>query len=224
MCGRYSYRYRWSDVYRILDGLGPIHPPYEPELRPRYNVRPGEKTGAPVVRRIDGALQAESLWWSFIANEMAKFKPINAKAESLFDKWPWKFHWAQHRCVIPMSGFYEPKGPSKMKHRPQYYFQLPDHQLFFVAGIWAPQCVTPLDTYALITTTPNEQVESIHDRMPVMIEEDAIALWLSDSQDKDALESVLKPWAGPTLECWQVDRERLNHSDDESCLASIAPN
>lgn len=221
MCGRFSYRYRWSDVIRLYKGLTPLHPQYSDEMGPRFNVRPGERQGAPVIRRVKDTLVAEPLFWSFIANEKAKMKPINAKAESLFEKWPWKFAWRQQRCVIPMSGFYEPKGPAGQKKRPQYYFQLPDGKPLLVAGIWSARSITPLDTFALITTTPNSQVNPVHDRMPAVLDNESAALWLSDSEDQTALQDVLHPWKGEALESWEVDRELLNSADDERCIEKI---
>lgn len=59
--------------------------------------------------------------------------------------------------------------------------------------------------------------------MPAIVAPEALELWLSDTEDRAALQSVLQPWAGDPLECWEVDRELLNRVDDERCTPLWRP-
>ena len=79
---------------------------------------------------------------------------------------------------------------------------------FAFAGLWSvwrdgdgnriPSC-------AIITTTPNETLAPIHDRMPVILSRDAERLWLDNEvEDLDALSSVLVPYPSDLMEAYEV--------------------
>jgi putative SOS response-associated peptidase YedK len=73
---------------------------------------------------------------------------------------------------------------------------LPDGEPFAFAGLWAGWR-TPEDTWlrscAIVTTTPNETLEPIHDRMPVILAAGAEAAWLDPAGDPDELRGLLRP-------------------------------
>ena len=218
MCGRFTHMMPWGVLIRLLRGL-PVPDPQTWDTR--YNVRPGEPGGAVVLRLRDGGVFPDRLKWGFQPDATRPFAPINAKSETLFRKWPWGFAARNHRCAIPMDGFFEPKGHSKQRNRPQIYFRFPDRRPFLVAGVWTQTEGLPLDTFAIITTEPNPQVEPIHDRMPAIVNPEHFELWLSDSKDIRALRGALRPWGGDPLESWEVDRELLKTADDERCIEPI---
>ncbi len=121
-----------------------------------------------------------------------------------------------------MDGFFEPKGPSSQKHRPQFFFRFQDRRPFFVAGVWTRKLEgLPLDTFAIVTTEPNNDVAPIHDRMPAIVHPDAHGLWLSDSEEVETLQAVLGPWTADPLECWEMNRQLRNEADDERCIAPV---
>ena len=215
--GRYTRMMTWRQIVTGLHILSSIGDP--PPLQPRYNVRPGEPKGTLVVRASGGQIGPDLLKWGFRAEAKKPFAPINAKAETLFEKWPWKHSAVNRRCLIPMDGFFEPKGPKSQKNRPQYFFRFSDCRPFFVAGLWTKKVEgADLDSFALVTTEPNDQVAPIHDRMPAIVKPEAHEIWLSDTRDIGALQSALGPWSANPLECWEVDRQRLIDSDDERCI------
>jgi putative SOS response-associated peptidase YedK len=76
----------WRQIVTGLHILSSIGDP--PELQPRYNVRPGEPSGALVVRANGGQISADLLKWGVRTEAKKPFAPINAKAETLFVKWP----------------------------------------------------------------------------------------------------------------------------------------
>jgi len=81
------------------------------------------------------------------------------------------------------------------------------------AGLW--DCVQyegqsdKLYTYTIITTDSNQQLNFLHDRMPVIFNNgsDAIKTWLDPARSEwsTELQSLLKPYDGE-LECYQVDK------------------
>jgi len=68
----------------------------------------------------------------------------------------------------------------------------------------------------------NEFVGEVHDRMPIILEADQFAPWLTG---RAGLE-VLKPAANDVLQCWPVSK-RINSSlasdDDASLIAQMSP-
>jgi putative SOS response-associated peptidase YedK len=63
----------------------------------------------------------------------------------------------------------------KAGSRPVYKFEMPDGGLYALAGLfseWRPRkgsAHPPMDTFSIVTTSANELMEPIHDRMPVIL-------------------------------------------------------
>ncbi len=110
-------------------------------------------------------------------------------AETLNDKPSFKKPFKNQRCIAPALGFYEWKkeGNSKTPH----FIHREDGNLLALAGLY-DNWNDELYSYTIITTTPNQVMEPIHDRMPVILEEDQFNLWLEG--DVDPVEVLLKPF------------------------------
>jgi len=121
---------------------------------------------------------------------------VNTRAEDIQDRPLFLESFEKWRCLVPMDGFFEWRHEAK-ETRP-YYFKMKDDKPFAVAGIWATQTLETgtVDSLSLMTTTPNEAVRAIHDRMPVILEEKDFGLWmdLEDVRDFKKLKDLLKPF------------------------------
>jgi putative SOS response-associated peptidase YedK len=104
---------------------------------------------------------------------------INARAETVGEKPSFRHSFKKQRCLVLADGFYEWKRDGKAKQ--PYYIRFKDHRLFAFAGLWErwEKQEPALETCALITTGPNALMESIHNRMPVILPEQAYASWLN---------------------------------------------
>ena len=123
---------------------------------------------------------------------------INARAETLTNKPTFRDLLAQQRCLIPVSGFFEwEKLPNGKKRA--LYFRLPDGGLFAFAGLWMAQPDSPLRAFTIITTSPNETVKKIHDRMPVMLPLTAESIWLKPDAKAEELLPLLCPYTEQVL-------------------------
>lgn len=222
MCGRFVVAY--SDAFEKLFDLE-----NRIDFTPRYNIRPSEQ--APVIRNFNGKNHIDLMKFGFRPDWMTdkyikekKRQPyINAKAETVFDTPAFKQAARNSRCLIPVNGFYEPKGTSKP--RPQFYFQLSDAKPFALAGIWTERVLEAgeiAQSFAIITTEPNQTMAPIHTRMPAIIEPEAYDLWLSDNRNPQQLKPLLQPWAGEPLEYWQVS-SYVNKRDSEGveCIKPV---
>ena len=98
---------------------------------------------------------------------------INARAETVTEKPMFRRSIAAQRCVVPASAYYEWDAGNR-----KYCFTLPDQPLFF-AGIY--DVVNGMNCFVILTTAPNASVESIHDRMPLILTRDQVRPWLTDA-------------------------------------------
>ncbi|KAJ5217123.1 hypothetical protein N7468_010131 [Penicillium chermesinum] len=143
-------------------------------------------------------------------------RTINCRDDSLIeDRGMWTTMKRHKRCIVVCQGFYEwlKKGPGG-KDRIPHYVKRKDGELMCFAGLW--DCVSyegsdeKLYTYTIITTSSNQYLKFLHDRMPVILDagSDAMKTWLDPSRThwSKELQSLLKPYDGE-LECYQVSKE-----------------
>lgn len=208
MCGRFTLR-RPAKVN--IEGLSPT------DLfatAPRYNISPSQDVLA--VTEIDEQRQAGLFKWGLIpswSNDPAGF--INARAETLEQKGSFREAFARRRCLIPADGFYEWKKTGKFKQ--PYFFQLQDESPFAFAGIWNQwrRGETTITSCAIITTTPNALLESIHDRMPAILRDGDQDSWLRSKARPGELKALLAPLPGSEMKSFPVSLEvNSPHIDD----------
>lgn len=167
------------------------------ELRPRYNIAPGQDV-AVVVQR-SGERRLEMFRWGLIPS-WAKDpsigqRMINARAETLAERPAFKQAFRRRRCLVPADGFYEWQKGGRRKT--PFYFRLKSGRPFALAGLWeewlSPEGQT-IRSCTIITTAPNELLAPIHERMPAILLPEAIEVWLDPSATDPAL---LHPWLKP---------------------------
>jgi putative SOS response-associated peptidase YedK len=112
----------------------------------------------------------------------------------------------RRRCLIPADGFYEWKGAKPPKQ--PFFIHRRDDDVFCFAGLWerwkpGPD-VEPVDTFTILTTSPNSLMADIHNRMPVILEEKDYPLWLDRSVPGKGVQDLLKPYPPELLEAYPV--------------------
>ena len=148
---------------------------------------------------------------------------INARADTVATKPAYRKPFRQRRCVIVADGFYEWK---KLNGRKQpYYIRLKDDQPFAFAGLWEhwERDDSPIDSRTILTTDANERVGSIHDRMPVILNQADYDLWLDpDVQDAKRLEPLLVPYRSEAMAAYAVSTMVNNpKADDPRCVEPV---
>jgi putative SOS response-associated peptidase YedK len=91
-----------------------------------------------------------------------------------------------------------------------------DEELFYFAGIWDQwrRGAELITSCAIITTTPNELLETIHDRMPVILPPETHKAWLArDTRSIDLL-NLLNPFSGAAMKRHPVSQQ-VNHAQAE---------
>jgi putative SOS response-associated peptidase YedK len=111
------------------------------------------------------------------------------------------------------------------ERRQPIWFHRPDNGIFYFAGLyesWQPTPDTWQRTFTIITTTPNDLIAPIHDRMPVVVTSDQLDDWLFQGNEPDAVRSLLVPAPDDLLIATPVS-PRVNsvRNDDAGCLEQV---
>jgi len=202
MCGRYS-----------LAGVGEFDPAdfglpeFPPEVTSRYNIAPSQD--APVVVYSGEPRVALFRWGlvpSWAEDEKTGFRMINARAETLADRPAFREAYRHRRCLVPADGFYEWKRKGKVKT--PYHIRMKSREPFAFAGLWESWRRPDGDellSFAIVTTTPNEVMTGIHDRMPAIISIESHDTWLNSAPaDPSRLSNLLMPCPADGMEAVEV--------------------
>jgi len=202
MCGRFVIT---SSIEVIADEFSISNPSIN--IKPSYNISPSQNILAIINQESRKLITCK---WGFIpswAKDSAiGHKMINARAETLSSKPAFKSAYKKQRCLIVADGFYEWKKTEKGKV--PYYIHLKSGKPFGFAGIynrWTPNKGECIDTCSIITTCANELIESVHDRMPVIVPKDSMDRWLdADVTDESILSSMLKSYPSEEMEMHEI--------------------
>lgn len=214
MCGRFTLSHKIQEVLEVFNLDTHL------EFTPSYNIAPSQSVV--VVRAVDGKHEALTMRWGLIPFWMKSFpksKPmINARAETIREKPAFRAAYRKRRCLIPSDGFYEWKKLETGKQ--PYYIHTKDHQIFAFAGLWEhwENEQQSIDSCTIITTHANQDMSSIHDRMPVIIPVDKYTTWLSGNNSA----SLLVPAEEGYFHSYAVDRFVNSPAhNSEKCITAV---
>jgi putative SOS response-associated peptidase YedK len=194
-------------------------------FEPRYNIAPTQSV--PVIRNQAGIRSLSLLRWGLVpkwAKELSiGSKMINARAETISEKPSFRSAFQRQRCLVPADGYYEWKKEGSRKI--PYLIQTSDEKPFAMAGLWESwrpkdASAKPLETFTVITTTANEATSFVHDRMPVILDQDQYLTWLDEAfDDVESLKSMLGPYASERVALRPVSTyvNSVRH-DDPRCV------
>ena len=117
-------------------------------------------------------------------------------------------------------GFYEWKRPDKKTKIP-YRLLMKDRSLFSMAGLWDvwKKEEEPLYTFTIITTSDNDLIKPIHDRMPVILPKANREIWLSPESNEAELKELLVPYDSKKMEMYRVSNVVNSWKNDvEECF------
>ena len=178
-------------------------------LEANYNVAP---TQAAYVITNEAPHTLQQLRWGLVPFWDKTGKPsgrmINARAETIAEKPAFRQAWQKRRCLVPADSFYEWQRVGKEKI--PFRIRPADGDLLVFAGIWeinrAQADQPPLLTFSILTTEPNAEMQSVHDRMPVLLPQpEQQTTWLNDFASDD-LQDLLRPAPDGSLQLEQVSQ------------------
>ncbi|MCM3587996.1 SOS response-associated peptidase [Mesobacillus maritimus] len=205
MCGRFTLTATFEQVIdRFVIESFALEVPYQPQ----YNISPSQSVLAIIN---NGEINKMGyLRWGLIPpwakDEKIGYKMINARAETLEEKPSFRKSYQQKRCLIVADSFYEWKRQNGKDKTPMR-IKLKSNELFGMAGLWE-KWLSPtgqaIFTCTVITTTANQLVQDIHDRMPVILEPETEKIWLDPNTPMNELKPLLKPIEENLLEVYEV--------------------
>jgi len=207
MCGRYTLHQKVEDIAKRFN-LATI----PTDIHENYNVAPGQLM--PVITEDESGRHLELMKWGLVPSwskdPSIGFRLINARDDTVFNKPVWRKIILKQRALIPADGFYEWKrvvDGQKVQKQP-YYIHPKQVNLFAFAGVWETwKDAGGLDwkTYSIITTRPNGEMATVHDRMPVILPSEDEASWLEPWRTNRAdIEPLLLPYQDDGLEIFEV--------------------
>ncbi len=214
MCGRYQVH---TPIEQIAREFHAVLTEDTAELVPRYNVAPSLKV--PAVRVRGSVRELTALTWGLVpswAKDLSGTRPINARAETVFDAPLFRTAIRRRRCLLPANGFYE--WQQRAGGRQPWHIDMLDGRLFALGGIWeywrstADKAVV---SCAIVVTDANELMAEIHQRMPVIIARADYARWLDSSwSDPAEIANLLVPYPADEMRAYPVSM-RVNNAKNE---------
>ncbi|MBN2549751.1 MAG: SOS response-associated peptidase [Anaerolineales bacterium] len=220
MCGRFTLTADPEQLRQAFSWLGISH-----DTTPRYNIAPTQPVA---VVPNDGKNQLDYYLWGLIPSwakdPQIGSRMINARAETLAEKPSFRSAFRRRRCLILADGFFEWQQVPGRKAKLPMYIQLNSQQPFAFAGLWeswhSPDGLRILSC-TIITTQPNELMQGIHNRMPVILPPEAYPLWLDPGEPAaSALQELLRPYPAGEMQARPVSYQVNNPANDSpECLA-----
>ena len=177
MCGRFTIT---AEIEDILDTFAIDE--MNMEYRKNYNCAPTQFV--PCVVEREGKRILEAYRWGlvpwFSKDLKIAYKTINARAEGIETKPSYRHLLKRNRVLVISDGFLEWQKIENEKEKQPYRFQLKSKGVYGFAGLFDTwrnpddEAASELKTCTITTTSPNELVADVHDRMPVILDRKAL--------------------------------------------------
>lgn len=219
MCGRYfRHGVSWSD-YQAWLNLVPPDETDPPEAT--YNAAPGSYQ--PILRRAHaGHVELAPALWGLVPSWWKKplseksFSSFSAKSETAAQKPVFRGAYRHHRCLIPVSGYYDWTG--RPGARTPFAIGLRNRRHFCLAGLYDVALIegSELHSFAVLTTEANDAVAGIGPRMPVILRQSDFTRWLDPFEDR--VGDLLTPFGSEEMDIRPAHPDVGNVRNDHSGL------
>jgi putative SOS response-associated peptidase YedK len=228
MCGRYAITLPPEAVRAFFNYVE------QPNFPPRYNIAPTQPI--PIVSAREHTAETERHFrlvrWGFLPSFVkdAKNFPliINARAEGIAEKASFRAAFKRRRCLVVADGYYEWRVIAPKQPKQPYLIRRLDRAPMGFAGLhetYMDATGGELDTACIITTSANTLTREVHDRMPVIVPQEAFSAWLDNevTAPADALD-MLRPAPDDILELTPISKSVGNFANDtEAVQAPVGP-
>ncbi|HEY7735593.1 MAG TPA: SOS response-associated peptidase [Candidatus Limnocylindrales bacterium] len=193
MCGRFTQQRPTTELAEIFGAEDLADDPGS-----HFNVAPTDEASVVVER--DGRRAVTRYRWGllphWVEDGRTAAKRINARAETLERSPAFREAFRRRRCLVPVDSFYEWRREGGI--RQPYRIAGGDGRPLVLAGLWAgrrdPETEHVVRTFTIVTTRANTRIAELHDRMPVVLGEDAWNRWLGrEPAAAGELRAMLEP-------------------------------
>ena len=197
-----------------------------PEFEPRYNIAPTRNVATIAVEKSGREMRMRH--WGLIPHWAKDNKIgsrlINARSETAGKKPSFRYAFRHRRCLIPSTGFYEWKRTDRAKQ--PFFIRMLDEKIFAFAGLWERregQEEEAIESCTILTTSANDIMRPIHERMPVILNPEDYDIWLDPANiNTSSLEQFLKPFPSDMMKQYPVDAYVNNpQNDDPKCIEPL---
>lgn len=227
MCGRFALYYALGE---LLQRYGLNLPQFS--LSARYNIAPMQPS--PVVAVVDDKKNLGYMRWGLVPawakDEKMAARMINARSETVAEKPSFRKPFKSQRCLVPATGYYEwkelPESRPTKKVKVPMYFTINDGELFSFAGLWdrwqrfdGKEVIS----FTIITTEPNDLSAPIHNRMPVILNQEDEESWLDPTnEDTEQLTAMLRPYDSDKMSVYPVSKfVNSPRNDSPKCIEKL---
>ncbi|MCX6285086.1 MAG: SOS response-associated peptidase [Bacteroidetes bacterium] len=201
MCGRYSFA--------VVDEL--IEERFGVRVRTaiykaRYNCAPGQDLAVISNHSPD---ELSFFRWGLIPSwardKSIGYQLINARSETITEKPSYKNAFRCRRCLVPANSFFE---WTKDREKDPYRILMKDEKPFAMAGLWDQWTTTDgeiIHSFSILTTSPNELMHDIHERMPVILAQADEKRWLSPLPESELID-LLKPYPAEKMKAYKISK------------------
>lgn len=225
MCGRYASSRKPEDLVEEFEIRGGEVPALEAD----WNVAPTKPVYAVVERpatedRPEPERQLRVVTWGLVPfwakDPSVGSRMINARVETVAEKPAYRRAFERRRAILPADGYYEwyatdQKTKAGKPLKQPFYIHPADGSVMAMAGlyeIWRDPTRDDDDplrftwTCTVLTTSAEDAVGHIHDRMPLLVERERYAAWLDPTGKHvpDDPRELLVPAAPGRLEAYPV--------------------
>ncbi|MFV2014600.1 MAG: SOS response-associated peptidase [Candidatus Heimdallarchaeota archaeon] len=176
-----------------------------------YNIKPTNRVIGIVNSEETGENEVVRLRWGFVKGN----KFFKARGETIHEKRLFGKAFKERRCLILANGFFEWKKEEGRSI--PFYFKMKNDDLFAIGGVYNKYIDGEDEDktkyrFAIITVEPNEIVEEIFHRMPLIFSRENELKWLDSETPEDDLLAMIIPYSGDLMEKYQV-RELPSRKD-----------
>jgi putative SOS response-associated peptidase YedK len=223
MCGRFTLT---ADMNAIQTAFPWLTVPEG--ITPRYNIAPSQPIA---VVPNDGNNKLDFYVWGLIPS-WAKdpsigHRLINARSETVTEKPSFRAAFRRRRCLVLADGFYEWRHEGSRAPKTPIYIKLNSGMPFAFAGLWEnwfSKDGSQILSCTILTTNPNPLMESIHNRMPVILPPDTYDTWLQpgDVADSKSLTDLLIPYPDIEMSAYPVSTVVNNpRNETPACIQPL---
>jgi|SRR5450631_2989585 putative SOS response-associated peptidase YedK len=217
MCGRYELNETPANLgsrYRVEPG--------DLDFARNADVRPTQTN--PVILLCEGQRVASMRKWGIVPfwakDPKAISTPFNARTEEAYAKPMFRGPFKSKRCLVPASAFFEWKAIEGQKKKQKYRIARADGDLVTLAGLYDRwhHGDELIESYTILTTAPNTLMETIHNRMPVILGPADEDEWLDPATSVDIARAMCiscpSDWLTPFNSFCNNSTARLHRRSD----------
>ena len=217
MCGRFTSTEDKEKIIKLFPNSEVLNYSHK-----SYNISPSNIVN--IIYEYNHKLLIDTFIWSYSffskQNNVTQFV-INARIETINDKYLFKESFIKRKCLIIANGYYEWKNINNQKQ--PYLISIPRNELLFFGGIWREEIRDnqKMNVVCIITKEANENLSHIHNRMPLIMSHNEGLDFLNDNENEFLHKN--KSIIEDDLDFYPVSKIVNNpKNNDENCLKEIS--